>query len=147
MNRLLRFLLLAVISSLATPAAAQQSSCTYLTPAGTLRAAGPSDRALPFINQTQCVLGEVRSQLLDMAAAEIACSEATIPASTQQTISLTTAETLAGTETIVPGVEDSTGSVTPVGISSASGTSIVVTAFNRDAGADHTVKVCVQISR
>lgn len=125
------------------------SACSYLTPAGSLRPAGAGDRALLWINQLVCVLAEVRERQDATLPSEVACVAVTVPASTRQVVSLPTATAMTGSETILPSLRDSTApSLTEAPtIVSASGTTVQLAVFNRDAGADHAVNVCAHIVR
>lgn len=144
-----RSLLVAVACLFLPSAATGQSQCTYLSPAGSLRAATPSDRALPFINQLQCVLGEVRARADRTVPGEVVCKTSTIPASTRTTLSLTTAAPLTGTEAIMASTKDTTSPTfgeAPT-VVSASGTTVQLAVFNRDTQLAHAITACAHVLR
>lgn len=126
-----------------------QSQCTYLTPAGSLRAAAPSDRALPFINQLQCVLDEVRDRIDQTVPSEVVCTTSTIPASTRSTLALTTAAPLTGSEAVMASVKDATSPAfaEPPTVVSATGTTVQLAVFNRDTNLAHSITACAHVLR
>ena len=147
MNLFLSLLMATLL--LPTYAAAQASQCTYLSPTGSLRAAVATDRALPYMNQTQCVLEEVRARGALTVPGEVVCATSTIPASTRSTISLTASTTLAGNEAIMASTKDVTSpffAEAPT-VVSATGTTVQLAVFNRDTQLAHTITACAHILR
>lgn len=131
---------------LARPAWA--TDCTYPNPVDQIPPVGATTQVKPSWNRVICVLNRLAAQLAGLPTLDAVCSTLTIEVGAVQTVTLTLAHALSGTDVITPSVADSTspGRLQAISVH-GSGTQANVEVWNRDAYSPRSGRVCVTVRR
>jgi hypothetical protein len=145
-------LLLCLLAVLAKAQSAP-TNCTFPTTVDSFRTFHPGE-VIPSAdeNKQSCILDKLMRRQLRTRPQEKLCQSAvTLGPSVRQMVTLTTTQTFSGLETVLPqppiDAAISPPAVIVDGLDPATGTSIKLWLFNRDADRTRTVQACVSVER
>ena len=150
LRKWMRVIWLGVALGPAVAFAAPPTNCSWPHPPDLLQSVAPGTIVKSEdVNQMRCMLNRIGPQSAASGITEQVCQDVTIALGARQDIPLAASAVLGGAETILTGVQDavSPSRLSIDGLSTPTGSQLIVGILNKDADAQHHGKLCVQIIR